>query len=130
MAEVIFALLCDYALTDAAGKLSIIGIFDRVLVSPFPAMHAQLFLVARWTGDPGTLAAIETRIWSPSRELIGAVPQTVQFGSDGTANVLMRVSPLPLPSPGEYTFELLLGGASVHHTPLLVEPIPTGVLPT
>jgi hypothetical protein len=118
-------MLADYVLVDNAGKLSIIGIFDRLFAAPFPSLHPQLFIVARWTGGPSKAEATEIRAWSPGGELLVGAQQPLEFGPDGKANTIARLSPLPLPGPGDYTLELLAGGASIHHIPLAVESAPS-----
>lgn len=119
-----WATLADYALIDSSGKLSVLGMFDRLFASPFPSLHPLLFIVARWAGAPTTLAATEIRVWSPGRDLLVGAQQPIQFGPDGFAVSIARVSPLPLPGPGAYTIELFVAGTSVHHLPLNVEAPP------
>jgi hypothetical protein len=116
-----WATLADYALIDSSGKLSVLGMFDRLFASPFPSLHPLLFIVARWSGQPTTMTASEIRVWSPGRELLVGAQQPIQFGPDGSAVTIARLSPLPIPAPGEYTIELLVAGASAHHLPMTVE---------
>ena len=40
--EIDLALLADAATIDASGKLNILGIFDRIGVTQFPAQHGGL----------------------------------------------------------------------------------------
>jgi hypothetical protein len=115
-----WALLCDYALVDAGGKLSMIGVFENLFAQNFPAMHPILFHVAQWAGPPNGSIAAELRIWGPSKELIGSAQQQVQLSPVGRAGALIQLSPLPLPAAGEYVFEVLGGGVSQHHTSVTV----------
>lgn len=45
-----FAVVCDYALIDQYGKLSVMGIFQHIWVSQFPTVHPRLHLVIRLRG--------------------------------------------------------------------------------
>lgn len=45
-----FAVVCDYALIDQYGKLSVLGIFQHIWVSQFPTVHPRLHLVIRLRG--------------------------------------------------------------------------------
>ena len=45
-----FAVVCDYALIDQYGKLSVLGIFQHIWVSQFPTVHPRLHLVMRLKG--------------------------------------------------------------------------------
>ena len=47
--EIDLALLADAATIDGAGKLNILGIFDRISASAFPAQHGRLALVLRFS---------------------------------------------------------------------------------
>ena len=46
--DVDLALLADAATIDGAGKLNILGIFDRVHTPNFPARHPKMALVLRF----------------------------------------------------------------------------------
>lgn len=115
-----WTLIADYALMDTLGKLSVLGIFDRLWAPGFPSLHPVLFLVASWAGAPNQLFGCELRAWGPAKELLVGGQQQVQLGPDGHAQGIFRLSPLPLPSPGEYVLELLAGGMSVSHSTLTV----------
>jgi hypothetical protein len=116
-----WSLIADYAMVDQTGKLSLIGIFNRLWAPVFPSMQPVVFLVSAWAGEPNRAVTSELRIWGPSKELIVGGQQPVQLGPDGRANGIYRLSPLPLPTPGTYTFELMLEGVSAAHVPLPVE---------
>ena len=45
-----FAVVCDYALVDQFGKLSVIGVFHHIWVQQFPTVHPRLHLVIRLKG--------------------------------------------------------------------------------
>ena len=45
-----FAVVCDYAIVDQYGKLSVLGIFQHIWVAQFPAVHPRLHLVLRLKG--------------------------------------------------------------------------------
>ena len=46
--EVDLALLADAATIDGSGKLNILGVFDRVSASAFPAQHGRMAMVLRF----------------------------------------------------------------------------------
>lgn len=45
-------LLADFANVDAAGKLNIIGAFNRIYASKFPCRHPQMHLVKQGGKNP------------------------------------------------------------------------------
>jgi hypothetical protein len=52
MPEIEWSLLCEYCLVDAAGKLSVLGIFDQMLTAQLPVHQPVLYVVTRWRGAP------------------------------------------------------------------------------
>ncbi len=46
-----FAVICDYAILDQYGKLSVMGIFQHIWVAQFPTVHPRLHLVLRLRGS-------------------------------------------------------------------------------
>src|SRR3954469_10422326 len=46
--EIDLALLADAATIDGSGKLNILGVFDRISASAFPAQHGRMAMVLRF----------------------------------------------------------------------------------
>lgn len=116
-----WAMLADYAMVDSSGKLSVVGIFDRLWAATVPTLHPLLFVVARWKGPPLGLVTVELSVWGPSKDLVVSGTQSAQLAPDGSASGIFRLSPLPLASFGEYIVELVSGGESAAHLALTVE---------
>ena len=47
--EIDLALLADAATIDGSGKLNILGVFDRISASAFPAQHGRMAMVLRFS---------------------------------------------------------------------------------
>lgn len=60
--KVDFAVVCDYALIDQYGKLSVLGIFQHIWVQQFPALHPRLHLVLRVKGKRTEVGTHTVRI--------------------------------------------------------------------
>ena len=120
-----FAVLADYALFDQQGKLSVLGIFRHVLVGAFPAMHPRTHLVLRVRGrrtEVGT-HALRIRFTGPEGDELVGGEGTVQFGEPpaGVTDVeaaAVLVFDVPLPRPGQYHFEVSVGGEAPVRVPL------------
>jgi hypothetical protein len=123
--EIDWVLIADYAMVDAGGKASIVGIFDRVFSPVFPSIQPSVFIVAAWRGAPNRVFAVELRVWSPAKDLLIGGQQQVQTGPEGKANGIFSLSPLPLPTPGEYIVELLAEGTTIASVPLFADPVET-----
>ena len=123
--EVDLALIADAAPIDNSGKLSILGIFDRIGTSSVPARHPRMVLVLRF------IAALnETgkhRIWitlrDPDGKEVVGVDGEMQLGpgpagDGGGIRVphVLHLDGLVFPVPGQYAFDVRVDGQ--HHASL------------
>jgi hypothetical protein len=120
-----FALVADYALIDQQGKLSVLGIFQHVWLTNFPAVCPRTHLVLRVRGRRTEIGVHTIRIRfvdDAGTELLGG-EGTVQFGEPpaGVVDVeagAVLVFDVPLPRPGLYAFEITLDGETSTRVPL------------
>jgi len=130
------ALVCDHAIIDQHGKLSVLGIFDRIWVERFPAIHPRLHLVIRLKGR-------RTEIGDHT-VLIQLVDMAGQEILRGEGNVAIGEPPagivdieaaavlafdVPLERPGVYTFEIAVDGARTASVPITVAQMQTPAHP-
>ncbi|HEX6667998.1 MAG TPA: hypothetical protein VF061_00485 [Gemmatimonadales bacterium] len=115
----------DYALIDQQGKLSVLGIFQHVWLTKFPAVCPRTHLVLRVRGRRTEIGVHTIRIRfvdDAGAELLGG-EGTVQFGEPpaGVTDVeagAVLVFDIPLPRPGQYAFEITLDGELASRVPL------------
>ena len=130
------ALVCDHAIIDQHGKLSVLGIFDRIWVERFPAIHPRLHLVLRLKGrrtEIGDHAVLIQLVDAEGREIlrgegnvaIGEPPAGV-LDIEAAAVLAFDV---PLEKAGVYTFEIAVDGARVASVPITVSQMPTTAHP-
>jgi hypothetical protein len=118
-------LTADYALIDQQGKLSVLGIFQHVWLTKFPAVCPRTHLVLRVRGRRTEIGVHTIRIRfvdENGAELLGG-EGTVQFGEPpaGVTEVeagAVLVFDIPLPRPGQYAFEITLDGELASRVPL------------
>jgi len=130
------ALVCDHAIIDQHGKLSVLGIFDRIWVERFPAIHPRLHLVLRLkgrrteVGDHGVLIQL---VDDAGREVLRG-EGNVQIGEPPAGVVDIEAAAVlafdvPLEHPGTYTFEITVDGAHVASVPITVAQMPVPAHP-
>ena len=121
------AVACDYALIDQHGKLSVLGIFERIWVERFPAVHPRLHLVLRLKGrrtEIGGHPIVIRLVDDDGREVlrgdgavqIGAPPAGVLEVEAGA----VLAFDVPLERAGVYTFEITVDGALEATVPITV----------
>lgn len=129
--KVHLALVCDHALIDQNGKLSVIGIFERIWVERFPAVHPRLHLVLRLKGrrtEIGEHAIVITLRDGEGHEVLRG-EGAVQIGeppagiTEVEAGAVLAFD-VPLEKPGSYTFEIDVDGKGEASVPIAVSQIP------
>lgn len=130
------ALVCDHAIIDQHGKLSVLGIFDRIWVERFPAIHPRLHLVLRLKGRRTEIGDHTVLI-----QLVDAGGQEVLRGEGNVAigeppagvvdieAAAVLAFDVPLEKPGVYTFEIAVDGAQSASVPISVTQMPTSAHP-
>ncbi len=115
--ELLALVLCDGAVVDDAGKVSLHGLFDCIWTAGFPTRHGQLaiFWKARFP-EPGAVRAV---IEGPSGQAV-ALTDRVDVGRAGLAQAIHVVANVDFPVPGEYLVRLIGDQGQIGVTPLEV----------
>ena len=133
--EVTLALLCDAANTTAEGKLNILGTFDHISASEFPAVHPAMALVLRLSASPaevGSSRELSIRVLDADGGQLGEITGQVNIGESltpGAGSQCQLIFNLPntsFPLPGRYAFHVLVSGDDKAQVPLEVVQMPLG----
>jgi len=133
--EIDLAFLADAATVDVAGKLNILGIFDRISVGEFPATHPHLALVLRFSASMGEAGPhkMEVLLRDPDGGEIMRMNADFQVGPGpafigGQIRVprVLNIDRLLLPKAGRYSFDVSLDGAHQVSVPLFVHGMGSG----
>lgn len=126
-----FASVCDYALVDQYGKLSVLGMFQHIWVAQFPALHPRLHLVIRVRGKRTEIGqhTVRIRFIDPDGAEVLAGDGTVNFAEPpaGVTEIeagAILVFDVPFARAGRYQFEI-----SVDHETQTFLPITVGQSP-
>ena len=120
MADVEWAVLCDYGFQDVGRKTCLIGIFDRVYTKSVPAQHHAAAFAFKVTGDANEEADFKVEITRPAGGTLGAIGGKLKMPAAGTVDVIAKLQGLPLPDFGIYSFTLYLGTEPAKTITLLV----------
>lgn len=130
------ATVCDYAIIDQYGKLSILGIFSHIWVGKFPAVHPRLHLVLQLKGRRTEIGEHTVRIGltdDQGNELINGDGK-VNFNEPpaGVVDIAagtVLVFDVPFPRAGTYTFEVTVDGTIRAEIPVTVAQSPHPIVP-
>ena len=108
-----FAVVCDYALVDQFGKLSVIGLFQHIWVQKFPTIHPRLHLVIRLKGTRTEVGQHDVRIRllnEGNEEIINGegkvnFPEPAAGVLEVEAGAVLAFD-VPFQKPGQYRFEI------------------------
>jgi hypothetical protein len=64
-----FTIICDDVRQETGGKLSLMGLFENVYATKFPAIHPRLAVLTEWSGGQGEFI-IRMRILAPDRKTV------------------------------------------------------------
>jgi hypothetical protein len=125
--KVDLAVLCDYALIDQYGKLSVMGIFEHIWVHRFPVVHPRLHLVIRLKGRRTELGEHSVHIGltdEEGKEIINGDGR-VTFAEPPAGIVEVEagtvlVFDVPLEHAGPYRFDITIDGEQAASIPLTV----------
>lgn len=134
--EVDLALLADAATIDAAGKLNILGIFDRLGGPALPLRHPRMAMVLRFTAGLHEAGRhdVEIALKDPDGEELVHMDGEMHLapGSGGVGGQVrvphvLNMDGLVFPKAGRYGFDVRVDGE--HHVtiPLTVSAAPQSV---
>ena len=128
-----FAFIADAATVDGGGKLSVLGIFDRIRARDFPARHGRISLVMRLAAAADDAGAHEAdiRLTDPEGGQVLRLDGTLRVGDAPPASTgittrvphVLNLDGISFKMPGTYEFEIRIDGELVAKLPLILEKV-------
>jgi hypothetical protein len=118
--ELAYTIFCDDVRLEVGNKLSLIGVFQNMLVQQLPVSLIKFAIVNHWRGDGRYLS--EVRILSPDKKqpVVVSEPAPFEIAQGGhTDNVSFFVN-VTFHTPGEYWVQTLINSTLFNEQPLLV----------
>ncbi len=116
-----FTLLCDDVRQEIGGKISLMGIFEEIYSTNFPAVHPRLAIMNEWADGIGEFDAT-LRILSPDRRTVIRENVTRLRLTDARyrhRDVSIHLN-IEFKEPGTYWIENYLDGILINSIPLKV----------
>ncbi len=111
--------LADQAINDnESGKLSIIGIFEKISVKNLPASHQKMVIVVSLLGKENQMLKLSLNIVRPSGDMELQTNISLKLGTNGKANFVTSLEGFPLKELGTYRFKLIEGEVVLGEVPL------------
>lgn len=116
-----FTLICDDARQEVGGKISLMGIFENVYATKFPAIHPRFAIMNEWSDGIGEFDTF-LRILSPDRKTILQEARARLRLTDARyrhRDISIHLN-IEFKEPGTYWIENYLDGMLVNSVPLQV----------
>jgi hypothetical protein len=118
--ELAYTIFCDDVRLEVGNKLSLIGVFQNMLVQQMPVSLIKFAVVNHWRGEGRYLS--EVRILSPDKKqpVVVSEPAPFEITHGGhTDNVSFFVN-VTFHTPGEYWVQTLINSTLFNEQPLLI----------
>jgi hypothetical protein len=122
MAQLEWAVICDYANFSQDGKLSVIGIFDHIGAQKFPAIHPFFFFVSVWQTKAGEAFKVGVSLIAPSGEEHKMPEVEIKAASERHSHNTAFITP-KFPVPGEYRVQVTRDGEIAGSFPLTLDKV-------
>ena len=118
--QLIYTLLCDDVRLEMGNKISLMGIFQNIMVEKLPISLIKFAVVNHWRGNG--FHQTEVRIMSPDKNttVVTSQPTNIELAPGGfTDNVSFFVN-VVFPQPGTYWVQTLADTKLMQEFPLIV----------
>jgi hypothetical protein len=128
--QLVYTLLCDDVRLEMGNKISLMGIFQNIMVEKLPVSLIKFAVVNHWRGDGDHQT--EVRILAPNKGnvVVTSQPTQIQLAPGGfTDNVSFFVN-VVFPSAGTYWIQTLADTRILEELPLIVTDVNNESMPT
>ncbi len=123
--ELVYTLFCDDVRLEVGNKLSLMGVFQNILVQQLPISLIKFAVVNHWRGEGTHLS--EVRILTPDRKQPVAVSQPTRFEvvPGGFADNISFFVNVTFTTPGDYHVQTLVDSTLFDEQPMTVADVRT-----
>jgi hypothetical protein len=118
--QLIYTLLCDDVRLEVGNKISLMGVFQNIMVEQLPISLIKFAVVNHWRGDG--MHQAEVRILSPDKSnlVVTSQPTQIELAPGGfTDNVSFFVN-VVFPAAGTYWIQTHANSVLLEELPLIV----------
>ena len=116
-----FTIICDDVRQEVGGKISLMGLFENIFATQFPAVQPRLAIINEWSDGVGEFDAV-LRVLSPDKKQILREAHTRLRLSDARykhRDISIHLN-VEFKEPGTYWIENLVDGELINSIPLPV----------
>ena len=118
--ELVYTLFCDDVRLEVGNKLSLMGVFQNIMVQQVPVSLIKFAVVNHWRGEGKHLS--EVRILTPDRKqpIVVSQPSPFEIAPGGYADNISFFVNVTFPKVGQYWVQTLVNSTLFDEQPLIV----------
>jgi hypothetical protein len=118
--ELVYTLFCDDVRLEVGNKLSLMGVFQNIMVQQVPVSLIKFAVVNHWRGEGKHLS--EVRILTPDRQqpIVVSQPSPFEIAPGGFADNISFFVNVTFPVAGQYWVQTLVNSTLFNEQPLIV----------
>lgn len=118
--NLIYTLLCDDVRIEMGNKISLMGIFQNIMVEKLPVSLVKFAVINHWRGEG--VHETEVRILSPDRLnlVVTSQPTPIELAPGGFSDNVSFFVNVVFPNPGTYWVQTLCDAEVREEFPLIV----------
>lgn len=118
--ELIYTLFCDDVRLEVGNKLSLMGVFQNIVVQQVPVSLIKFAVVNHWRGEGTQLS--EVRILTPDKQqpVVVSQPTPFEIAPGGFADNISFFVNVTFPVAGQYWVQTLVNSTLFDEQPLVV----------
>ena len=118
--ELVYTIFCDDVRLEVGNKLSLMGVFQNVVVERLPVSIFKFAVVNHWRGEGKYLS--EVRILSPDRQqpIVVSQPTPFEVAPQGFADNISFFVNVTFQEPGQYWVQTLVDSTLFDEQALIV----------
>lgn len=118
--ELDYTLFCDDVRLEIGNKLSLMGVFQNIMVQQLPVSLIKFAVVNHWRGEGSHLS--EVRVLTPDRKqpVVVSQPTPFEISPGGFADNISFFVNVTFPTAGEYWVQTLIDSQLFDEQPLVV----------
>lgn len=118
--KLVYTLFCDDVRLEVGNKLSLMGVFQNIMVQQLPVSLIKFAVVSHWQGSGSHLS--EVRVLTPDRKqpVVVSQPTPFEVAPGGFADNISFFVNVTFPTAGQYWVQTLVDSQLFDEQPLVV----------
>ncbi len=118
--ELVYTLFCDDVRLEVGNKLSLMGVFQNIMVQQLPVSLIKFAIVSHWRGEGTHLS--EVRVLTPDKmqPIVVSQPTPFEIAPGGFADNISFFVNVTFPTSGQYWVQILVDSQLFAEQPLVV----------